>query len=664
MVPVHVVLAWFSDRPVGAEATRLARERFDQEVSQLISDRHVRHDIGGDDWGLTVLHVPQKAAWPVVARRVDLTAVSLGIPIGLTTANDPISLGRRLLAGENIHADLVPPFGFLALHRARRLAIQQDWLGMCRLFTSRWEGRTVFCTRPSLLAAFLGRPLVPDYDGWASYAICGHFGGDSSPLRDVRLLRPGERVTGQRRDGSGWSLSFQARYTVDNVVSAGIRMRSAGLKHAMDRAARALTETASSVGNLYDDKITLGLSGGKDSRLIAASWIASGQLPSFITNEDMPAEGETARRLVEILHEKRALEPEHRLFQAGAPTPVLSLGLQDRVRRLQRAYDYQLPSTYTIRSPGSGRLPGRAQSVLLSGVGGELAAGSWYPKTGDLDEFDRSIARIAIKRKLLSAVDGPAVVEWVLAHEQARIDGILDHAMTLGLRGLELVDYVHLMERVRRWSTSAYTIGVVTPFLHPGFVSASFALSPDQKRYRVFHHGLLERFIPEWTKVPFVTAATSPSTATRVWEGDGLKAVSRLMDCAYGRLPRLLQSAGVEAALIACARGEGNLSHQKTLQQYAWLAVASQGLEPCGVMPTTSSTYERILSASRTARIPTQAPPPADSLIVPPQITAVASRVSFIKRTEPGRRVWAAMRTQVIQGRVKRAANSGTYTSP
>ena len=360
-------------------AVSAAKGRFDAALVDLLPPGHLRHDLGGADWGVTVLHPAQSAyRWPVLAEDGPVTAVSLGIPVGLELAGGPVRLARRLLDGHDIHSTVVPPFGLIALDGDRRLEIQQDWLGMCRLFTASAGGVTAFCNRPGLLSEFLFGSATPDHDGWASYTVCGHFGADTSPLSGVRLLGPGERVTGKRAD-AGWALSAESRFAVDDVVAAGVAARGQGLDGALDLAAEGLTSTANGIYDLYDGDITLGLSGGKDSRLIAASFIAAGRLPRLHTHDDLAAEGETARQLVAILDASRGLRPRHEVAPAAAPSTVLHVGLRERVARMQRQHDFQFPSTFTIRPPVGTRLPAAVRPASVTGAGGELAVGYWYP---------------------------------------------------------------------------------------------------------------------------------------------------------------------------------------------------------------------------------------------------------------------------------------------
>jgi hypothetical protein len=620
---VYAVLAWFADRAVPEETRRAARDRFEAAASVVVPETYARQEFGGDDWGVTIRHRAEQGAyrWPVVASADGVTAVSLGLPVGLDVADGPVGLARRLLAGTDVHRDVVPPFGLIALDGSGRFAAQQDWLGMCRLFVGEADGVTALCSRPSLLVTFLRGAIEPDLAGWSSYAICGHFGGEFSPVSGARLLKPGERMTGRRRHGGGWTVASQSRYGVDDVVLAGVEARGRPLQAPLDLAAYGLTSTAASVYRLYDDEITLGLSGGKDSRLIAAALLSAGRLPRFTTNDDVAVEGEVARELVQRLRDKRGLEPEHRVAKSGAPAKVLALGLRERVLRMQRLYDYQFPSTYTVRPASPAMMPVAARQMTLTGAGGELAVGYWYPTdtTAPTSPVDAALAH------LLSAVPGAAAAPEAMSQERDRVAGLLAHAAGLGIDDLHLADYLYLVERVRRWYTSAYVVGMVTPFLSPAFVSASFALTPEQKRDRVLHSMLLDLLVPEWSGIPFVSPSSGPSTATRVWEGDGVRVVCDLLDTARGRISRLIRHDAVECALRRCVHGPG-VPNEKALQQFACLAVAAHHLEPDAVAPVTSATYARV-----TAPAPPRTPPPR-------------SRLGWAKRTRPGRRLVRAIR--------------------
>ncbi|MET8152744.1 hypothetical protein ACIBSW_37430 [Actinoplanes sp. NPDC049668] len=614
---MYVVLAWFSNRTLSEGERHAGRVRFESAVSEVVPETYLRHELGGEDWGVTVLYPSQQGAyrWPLVAAEDAVTAVSLGLPVGADVAGGPVALARRLLSGGDVHRDVVPPFGLLAVDRDERFAIQQDWLGMCRLFTGTSNGITAFCSRPSLLATFLDGAVEPDLEGWASYAICAQFGGEMSPIRGARLLKPGERITGQRRPGGGWALTTQVKYGVDDVVMSGLAAQGRPVDESLDLAAQAITTTASSVGDLYADQMSLGLSGGKDSRLIAASLIAAGQLPRLVTNEDTAAEGEVARELTQILRDKYGLEPDHQLVKSGAPASVFTVGLHQRTTQLQRRYDFQFPSTYTARPAVQALLADNAPPPSFSGAAGEVATGYWYPQDDGEPPEQLALAR------LMSGVPLDVATESAAASQRERINGIIDHAKGIGLSDLHLLDYLFLVERVRRWSTSAYSIGRITPLLSPGFIATTFALTVEQKRAWLLHTELIKRLVPEWSQVPFVRVTTGKSTAARVWEGDGVEAIANLLDTAHGPITQLIRREKVEKALRSVVRKRRGDQH--ALRQFTWLAVASQQLEPSTVRPPTFAAYARVT-----------APPK------PPAKKRWRSRLRWVKKT----RLWKALR--------------------
>ncbi|GAA2878047.1 hypothetical protein Acy02nite_15270 [Actinoplanes cyaneus] len=584
---MYVVLAWFTDRRLDDGATRAARSRFDAAVAEVVTDTYVRHDFGGEDWGVTFLHSADQGdyRWPLVATEGPVTALSLGLPVGVQTTG-PVALARELLGGADIHRDVLPPFNLIALDGDRRFTIQQDWLGMCRLFTGTADGITAFCSRPSLLATFLYGSTEPDLEGWRSYAVSGFFGADLSPVKGVRLMQPGQRITGRRRDEGGWELTSETRYNVDDLVVSGFAGQGRPVEESLDLAADAFSGIATSIGKLYDGPIGLGLSGGKDSRLIASSLIAAGHMPKFHTNDDTVAEGETALRLMQILRDERGLQPEHRLAKTGAPANVLAAGLVERTEKLLRRYDFQFPSSYTIRPALDTRLPDEFAPVNFSGVGGELATGFWYPRVGGKTPEDEVLWR------LTSAVPAGGVAPEVIDAERARVAVLFDHARGLGLNDLHLVDYGYLVERVRRWYSSAYFIGSITPYLSPGFVAASFGVTAEQKRDFLLHKSLIKRFVPEWADVPFVSAFTGTTTATRVWDGDGVQAISDLVDTAQGPIAQLINRDLVEKTLTTVVRTDNSPEH--ILRQFTYLAVASTLLEPGTVAAPTGATYARV----------------------------------------------------------------------
>lgn len=592
---MYALFAWFSHHPDSRnEKSALAGAL--ASIEPLIPSTFDRHVLGDHSWGVTWWHAPTAgSSWPQFERSGEIDAVSMGMPVGRLGVRGPAALARSVISdGDNL-ADILPPFGLMGVEGSRHVVVQQDWLGMARLFVGSNDRHLVISNRPSAVAHALGSS-DPDLDGWSSYVTAGHFGGLSSPFRGVRLMSPGERLDG-RRDGSGtWAFSSTPSNSVERVINR-YRASPPALDELVDVAAQALRDVAVSVTELAGDRLALGLSGGKDSRLIAAAFLAGGTRPAFVTNEDTIAEGETARRLIAAFDDLRGERLDHRLVRSGSAPDVTAVGLTTRVARLQSLYDFQFPSSYCVRAAPSDRFPATASPVSVTGAGGELATGYWYPNhlptVGPVD--DEALQREIVSH-LLGAVPGPAVAEWVRADQESRCRGLMSEAHGVGLIGLEVLDYIYLVERMRRWSTSAYSPSMVTPFLSPDVVAVMFALTPHQKAERSLHSALLARLAPEWADIPFVSITTGRSTATRVWDGDGLESLCDLFDSAQAGLVPLMSRSFVEGCLLGAVAG-GKRQTEKTLQQFAWVAVASSPTPWSLDAPASRLTYPKVQTA-------------------------------------------------------------------
>lgn len=574
-----VMLAWFAADPAASGRARRSQSGFHSATDDLVPNTYGLDEFGGEDWSVSAWHITDEGRflWPAVIDDGSTAAVSIGVPVGVAAGATPADMARRLLRGEDVHAGIVPPFGMVAIDRSgQRVAIQQDWLGVCRLFTGSANGITAFSNRPTMLAKFLHGQAKPSLDGWTSYALSGHFGGDSSPVESIALMPPGQRAT-CRRVRDGWVVENEQRRTIDDLVQAGLAARGEGSESALDAAAAGVSDTVASVGRLYDAPVSLGLSGGKDSRVIAAALVAAGQSPVLHTNNDISVEADVASELVRILADRRNVRLRHDVRPVAAAADVLNVGLYERTARLHRYHDFQYPASYVARPAASPRLQAALPPLTLGGSAGEIATGHWY--SADRDDSPEAITR-AVRARVMGAVQRTAAAPAAFKRERARVDAILSHAASLGLSGSEQVDYVCLVEKMRRWSSIAYHFAVVAPFLTPSVVSATFALTAADKRARLLHTGLIDRFVPEWSDIPYVSSSSGPSTASRVWDGDGLKVMRRLHKGPTSTLTSLLRAETVADALAKCGAGNPDLRSKGTLQTFTSLAVAARTFEP------------------------------------------------------------------------------------
>lgn len=578
---MFVFFAWCVDdtapAPLAAIDARVqfGCSRVERAVADLVPTAWTRRMVSGQGLQAWMAYPPMSQwRWDLFLQTPGLAVVSLGVPVGLQPGRHPIDVGRRLLAGEDVHADVVPPFGMLAVESSR-FALQTDWLGMCRIYESSSDGVRLYSNRPSLHGIFRAGRVRPDPSGWRQYTASGHFGADSSPIAGVRLFDPGERVVGERHDQT-WTIKRELRFNVDTIVAAADK--PANLQELVEVAGSGLTRVARSLSAYQSAPVTLGLSGGKDSRLIAAAFVAAGVPPQFSTNEDTAAEGQTARHLTDILARSRRMDVDHRFYRAGAPAVVTMQSLAERARALLRTYDCQFPSTYLNR-PASRSLPANVRATSLSGAAGEIATGYWYPRDVDLSAVpDGATIRARLDKFLGNATPRQWQRTDVRDEHDCQVERLFARATHLGLIGYDILDYSYLIERTRRWVSSAYLVGTVTPLLTPEFVTAAFSMTAQQKASRSLHQQLIGNLIPEWRDIPFVSVSTGRRRSTRVWEGDGLHLLRRLVECAQGDLSGLLDRSALLATVERVTVGRGTHDDETALQQFTMLVYADERL--------------------------------------------------------------------------------------
>jgi hypothetical protein len=80
------------------------------------------------------------------------------------------------------------------------------------------------------------------------------------------------------------------------------------------------------------------------------------------------------------------------------------------------------------------------------------------------------------------------------------------------------------------------------------------------------------------------------------------RVVAHLLDSADGSITQLVRRDAVEKMLTCAVRGDR--ADARALQQFTWLAVASEQLEPGSSRPATSATYARITAPPKPVEQP------------------------------------------------------------
>jgi hypothetical protein len=228
-----------------------------------------------------------------------------------------------------------------------------------------------------------------------------------------------------------------------------------------------------------------------------------------------------------------------------------------------------------IRRPLALPLPVEPARPTLSGHGGEIARGFYYPSPGILSEIQKGG-----EEGLAERLEGTARGEHAAAHRGAyhayreELERALAEGRRHGLAGAALLDYFYLVHRLARRSGLGTRSGRYSACATPAFVRAAFDLTPEQRLDGRFHHDLIARLVPAGSGVPFDEPADAgpPPEAGRapIWEKPGDAEAAEEMIADGKAWPALFRRRAVRGAWKDARRGKGDERWEPVFDRIVW----------------------------------------------------------------------------------------------
>ncbi len=345
-------------------------------------------------------------------------------------------------------------------------------------------GAVLVSDRASWAAAVAGRLAEPDPVMAAAFLSLGYPVGAATPFRGVRALRAQQQLT----------------VTAGRSVVTAAQVEEPGTDGSYGAVAAALVDAVRPLGE-RGVPVELSLTGGKDSRLIAAALTAA-QVPfrarthGFASHPDVIVAAMIASKLgVEhVVTEPRPAAPE----RAPDEADVLA-----RLRSAVLVSDGMLSAFENVGRPDP-RLT--ASPVQTGGHGGELLRGGYAtaawstrrPARAWSEARGTELFRRMVTRRL--GLLRPAAAGAYLA-------SLAPFAASLPRGPLRTLDDFYLVNRAGRWSAAArqaYLLRepLVQPFFDDQVVRAARAVPlPDRITDRL-HRGVLAALGPELLDLP------------------------------------------------------------------------------------------------------------------------------------------------------------------
>ncbi len=436
------------------------------------------------------------ATWNQVEQTSRGLAVNDGYPIGyeqtgLATPSATAiadALARDPALVERMHS---PYANVAVLDGTLRIAI--DALGFAKVYRARAGTLTAWASRPSLAALFAYGSASLSIEGWTTALSCDRFLGDASPVAGVTVEPPYTSVLAadtplEPTVGGGDVVGQLFDQHLDSVALPGL-------------VEDALVQFHRSLRALGGSRVRVALSGGRDSRMIAATACRHGRLDELFTYTPPALDMEIAQRLVGRTHPR-------------VPWVTQDDGAETRLRH-ERALAagrtaadlWQQLAQHQMHADGEGEtaplldpVPQHAfDQVTLFGFGGEFARAFLY-RAADLARPDERAAsfwsRVGAGPAFVNAAARRAVL-------QPRVLALRSSLEERSITGLAQLDYFYLFERMRRQRNRVGTTADIRPYFRLDFARAAHTQTPEERVATTYHLDVVRRSLPAWTDIPY-----------------------------------------------------------------------------------------------------------------------------------------------------------------
>lgn len=383
-------------------------------------------------------------------------------------------------SGPNIAA----PFSALRMSNDA-LELGQDFIGSGRCFV--YHSPDVVVVTNCLVAAadVIGTDL--DETALASFATCGWVRGSHTFHRAFSLPEPNSRLSFTRVNGEVKRQESIAR----NPSIGDYRQVS------IETIGKSLAGLASSIASAADGEIALGLSGGRDSRLMAAIFLQTSGNIKFFTTNNYDGETAIARRLMVLAGREDG-------FTVNAPSNTSSKGpgsFVESARALVRAHDgLQEPTYVGMRIPSISTPFAKSVGIQISGAAGEMAHGHYYPKLPI--ELSTSAALEHLLKRITGLNTATKASKEFFRSETEKLFATSPPYIS----GTRVLDYFYLYERQRRWSSFSAEANIAAPMASPTFAFGSFSFDEAAIRSNSVHRQITEQLMPAWKGIEYFKA--------------------------------------------------------------------------------------------------------------------------------------------------------------
>lgn len=377
------------------------------------------------------------------------------------------------------------------------LEIVIDPIGGCQCYHADMAGGWLLTSSP-LIAHMLADRGDLDEHG-ASGLLCAPAPlGQHTLVSSVRLLPHGSRTNAS----VDCAPSSQAK---DPLIAAG----QAGFDLTPDHAASEFAAVFGPIFHRLDEAgfdFRCALTGGRDSRALAALYARSTRSPSFhFGGAEGAAESVIAERAAGILGGSFELKSD--------PNNPNTENYDACERSIFERYCGMIDFTYLRPPPSTTPDPNEHREVHITGQAGEIARWSFESLSGMLRTPTVRASSVRLRTRLIKKGDG-LFTGHACGTAIDNVQCLIDQALSAGVSHGNLQTVVANQLKAPRWAAlqltrSAERRDIIAPFLTPAFFNVAMRIPPRQRFADAFHHALITQCVPEVLEVPFHSYLTT-----------------------------------------------------------------------------------------------------------------------------------------------------------
>ncbi len=390
-----------------------------------------------------------------------------------------------------------------------------DSFGIGRLYYCVHKELSVVSNNIAAIAVARNIPTKSDRKYWESYYTTGGAVGDNTYVHGIKRAPGGTLV---KMTSLGLKIRFPT--SLYSVISSS-RDRAAQYGNAIDSALKLI----STAKPLLQNSLSVGLSGGRDSRFVTALALQSDL--DFQSFTAVPPDLEAD--IAEQLHDKsrkhfRWERRDNRLkAKSGKPPTQLSPILERAADWFEFTGGDNWPTFMRKNSPRRKPIPVR--SMALSGAFGDFARGHYYTKNEVISrDPETAINRMQSSFLKMRHLAPAEIRESGVDQFKATFDEMADH----GITGFYALDGSFLVNRMRRQFPHPGP-NTLIPMLSTSMVADVFWDDPASKLNGDALREMTNKLVPEWSSVPYFHEAavgSDPAVTNKVtiqptyWEVD------------------------------------------------------------------------------------------------------------------------------------------------